>query len=82
MVFRALGITPSNELTWSVGTRIATMYAREYGVQPPKDNRPKTNGPGSHCFALYPESWVERIKEIILAEQKAEQSQGDLFGEP
>ncbi len=80
MVFRALGITPSNELSWSVGSRVATIYAREYGCQPPKDNRPKTSGAGSHCFAIYPDTWAPMIRQIILAEKAAEDSQLDMFG--
>ena len=78
-VFRSKGVNPTNEESWAVGTRIATMYADEYGEQPPKDNRPKTNGQGSHCFALYPPSWFKRIAAVIDEVTAFRRNQGDLF---
>jgi len=78
-VFAALDVHPSPSVSWSVGTQVANMYALEYGAQPPKDNRPKTYGGGSHCFALYPPFWRERIERVIRATVEAAKSQGDLF---
>lgn len=80
-VFAAMGINPNPSVSWSVGSQVATMYANQYGEQPPKDNRPKTNGQGSHCFALYPYSWREKIEEVIAMTQAADDSQLGLFGE-
>jgi len=78
-VFGALGITPTNSQSWSVGSRVQAEYAREFGEQPPKDNRPKTGGAGSHCFALYPSTWHPRIAAIIRSIVAFERSQGDMF---
>jgi len=79
-VFRSLGIDPEPRLSWSVGSRIATMYKERYGDQPPKDNRPKTSGAGTHCFAIYPDDWRAEIEAEILAHEVARKNQGDLFG--
>lgn len=78
-VFSALGITPSPAVSWSVGTRMANAHAAEFGEQPPKDNRPKTSGSGSHCFALYPVDWQPRIEKVIRETVQQERDQGDLF---
>lgn len=78
-VFAAMGIVPSCAVAWSVGAQMAAIYAEEFGEQPPKDNRPKTSGSGSHCFALYPPTWAGRIEEVIRASVAAERMQLDLF---
>jgi len=64
-VFDALGVKPQREQSWSVGGRVAAMYRSEMGHEPPKENRPKTDGKGSHCFAIYPLSWFERIALVV-----------------
>lgn len=78
-VARALGVELSNRAAWSVGAEMAARYVSEFGEQPPKDNRPKTRGGGSHCFALYPSTWEPVIRKAI--EQHIEQAkhQGTLF---
>ncbi len=75
-VFKARGLTPSNSEAWSVGLSIQAAYRRRYGKQPPKENRPKTNGGGTHCFAVYPPSWRKKIDEAIdlLAVEAAKQA--------
>jgi hypothetical protein len=47
--------------------------------QPPKGNRPKTNAPGTHCFALYPQSWKSRIEAVIRARVSYRNQQASLF---
>lgn len=79
-VFSALGVEPGPSLSWSVGSRVATMYRDEFGEQPPKDNRPKTGGGGTHCFAIYPDSWYGRIATVITETSDLQRRQGDLFG--
>lgn len=79
-VFAAMGITPTNEQSWSVGNRMQNLYKLEHDEQPPKDNRPKSSGHGSHCFALYPAEWRPKIEAEIRKLVAAERSQGDLFG--
>lgn len=79
-VFRDLGvIAPSPALSWSVGSRIATKWSDVNGEQPEKGLRPKTNGGGTHCFALYPESWRKIIESEIRQAIEIERSQLDLF---
>lgn len=78
-VARSIGITMSNAAAWSVGSLMASRYAETFGEQPPKDNRPKTNGSGSHCFALYPATWREQIEAAIRSAVDIERAQPDLF---
>jgi len=77
--FRALRVEPNKHVTWSVGDAVANKYVDEYGYQPPKVLRPKTNAGGSHCFALYPSKWIPIIDRIILAHGVEAQRQGELF---
>jgi hypothetical protein len=41
------------------------MFTDIFGALPLKVNRPKRYGPGSHCFAVYPPSWYERIALVV-----------------
>tara|TARA_R110000751_G_scaffold291900_1_gene399104 strand:- start:438 stop:692 length:255 start_codon:yes stop_codon:yes gene_type:complete len=77
--FRALRVEPKKHVTWSVGDAVAHKYVAEFGYQPPKVLRPKTNSKGSHCFALYPATWIPVIDRIILAHKVETQRQGELF---
>ena len=78
-VFRSLNIVPEPSVSWSVGAQMATLYKQRHGEQPPKDNRPKTSGGGTHCFAIYPRSWEREIAAAILAHEQARKEQQDLF---
>jgi hypothetical protein len=78
-VFKALGVEPTPAQAWSVGARMAAQYQEAFGIQPPKDNRPKTNGPGSHCFALYPPNWRGRIEAEIKTVVDLDKRQAALF---
>lgn len=80
-VFKSMGIHPTPKQSWSVGLRVVNMWIKEHGEQPPKENRPKTNGPGVHCFALYPANWQKRIEQVIKDQIEFERKQGDLFGD-
>jgi hypothetical protein len=64
-VIRDMGVEVTNELTWSVGARMREMWRDEHGDLPEKGLRPKTAGPGSHCFAVYPEHWRQRIVAVV-----------------
>ena len=79
-VCRAIGVQPEKRLMWSVGMIMQARYAEENGRQPPKDNRPKTNGEGVHCFALYPPDWFDAIADTIREQQYEAEKQIDLFG--
>jgi hypothetical protein len=72
-VFRSMGIEPNKRYTWEIGAQLQRIYFQEHGHQPPKDNRPKTGGGGSHCFALYPANYFDRIASMIR-ESGAEKS--------
>jgi len=80
-VFKAMNIEPRPEWTWAVGDRLQKMYASEFGTQPPKELRTKTAGGGSHCFAVYPYEWFDRIKGVIAVIAKEGDSQQALFDE-
>lgn len=77
--FYALRVEPEKHATWAVGDAVMHKYVDEYGCQPPKVLRPKTNDGGSHCFAIYPVEWVSVIDGIILAHSAEAQRQGELF---
>ena len=76
-----MGATLSNRQAWSLGTALATEHQHRYGLQPPKELRPKTSGSGSHCFATYPRSWIPLIRKAIIASTSEQQKQPPLFSE-
>ena len=59
------GTEKGKELAWRAGALVREAWLAEVGAYPPKGNRQKTSGRGSHCFALYPSSWVERVDGIV-----------------
>ncbi len=78
-VCRRIGIEPTSSLTWAVGAIVRDIYERRYGCLPEKDLRTKTNGPGSHCFAIYPESFASIIECEIRRQDCENQRQYELF---
>ena len=66
---KALGLeqgTPTgNELAWRAGAAVRERWRAATGEYPPKGNRPKTSGHGSHCFALYPDAWAGQIDDVV-----------------
>ena len=78
-VFRALGLDPTPPHTWSAGARLRQAYLAETGHLPHKDNRQKTSGGGSHCFAIYPPIWWLRARKIVIATNPARNPQQSLF---
>jgi hypothetical protein len=82
-VFRALHLEPTKQHTWEAGARTRDAWATlTKGHLPPKDNRQKTNQSGSHCFALYPQTFRPYMEAIIRATQPHPARQGDLFRRP
>jgi hypothetical protein len=49
----------------AIGAAVAAAWEWQTGTPPLKDLRNKKKGPGSHCFALYPEAFRPRIELII-----------------
>jgi hypothetical protein len=82
-VFRAMGIPPVKDDTWSISRKTAAIFRDEHGEYPPTEYRDKTNGSGQHQMAVYaPHPWFGRIRALILEAKEVERQQGDLFGEP
>ena len=68
-VCEEIGVKPDSWLTWPVGNRIKNLWKDKTGNLPPKELRKKTNGKGSHCFAVYPLSMKAEI-EIAIKDVK------------
>jgi hypothetical protein len=78
-VFIDLGFEPIPEDTWEVGAAVRELYKSITGQSPMLELRKKTNGPGSHCFAVYPPSWRSKIEEIVRSVAKRQDNQLKLF---
>lgn len=78
-VFRDMRLDPSPHLAWTVGAAVRRLYEARHGELPPKALRTKSSGAGSHCFAVYPESWRAEIERVISEHNPATSPQGDLF---
>lgn len=78
-VMRGMGIEPTSELSWSIGSAVRDEYERTYGSAPVKALRPMTSGPGTHCFALYPMEFLPSIRAIIAGHQTEAARQQSLF---
>jgi len=66
-VCHELGVAPERRLTLAVGRTIANEYRSRYGMPPRYELRTKTRSKGTHCFAVYPPEWRERITRLIGA---------------
>lgn len=62
-----LGLSPidNSTLNWAAGDRLQAAYAKVHGDQPDKELRRKTRGGGSHCFAAYPDWFLETMDGIL-----------------
>jgi hypothetical protein len=78
--FALLGIVPESKVSWSVGSRVAAMWREEHGEEPRKELRAKTHGAGTHCMAVYPQSWRKRIERVIKESSEMYAMQADMFG--
>jgi len=65
--------------SWTIGSMVRDEWVRQFATLPDKELRGKTKGAGSHCFAVYPESFVPVIDEIIDKFKLMSAKQGDLF---
>lgn len=79
-VFRELGLEPVPSATWAVGAAVRDEFYSRFGMLPQKALRPKTDGPGSHCFAVYPEEWRPIIEEKARSIAVEAAKQPDMFG--
>jgi hypothetical protein len=78
-VCRELRVEPTSALTWPVGDAVRGAFEERFGRPPVKALRQKTKGGGSHCFAVYPETFRGVIRAIILSHQAEKARQPDLF---
>ena len=78
-VVRSAGFEQDTSINTRVGLQLQALFFKEYGHQPPKENAPKTNGPGVHCFAHYPPDYRDRIVKLLEAEHAFKARQGQLF---
>jgi len=80
---RYQGALPTQRVAWLIGAKVRDAYVDTYGTLPPKALRQKTTGPGSHCFALYPDEFrpiaARIIRAILVAEAAAVAAQPPLF---
>ena len=78
-VAEQIGVELDDEMAWSVGAKIASAWEWQTGTPPLKDLRSKKNGGGSHCFALYPPAFVDRMRLIIRGYRPPNADQMNLF---
>lgn len=78
-VIKEMGIEPTPELTWTAGPLIRNLYEKKEGRVPEKALRAKTNGGGSHCFAIYPDWMKDTIRVVVLGLERRKSDQGDFF---
>lgn len=79
-VARSMGLSLPKETAWAIGTAMANAYKQDNnGTVVPKELREKTNGSGSHCFAVYPLSYVPRIRQAIEQAGVEQDRQGNLL---
>ena len=56
-----------NQLAWIVGARARDAWAGANKSPPDLELRRKSCGIGSHCFAIYPPTWMALIDDVISA---------------
>jgi len=64
-VIRQLGFEPERKLSWACGDATRNRYIEDYGYPPQKLLRKKTNGLGTHCFAVYPHAFLPVAKDVV-----------------
>jgi len=77
-VAKANGWELSNRQAWQAGDLLRRAWRTAVGTDPVKDLRTKKIGIGSHCFALYPPQWRERIERAIRSVRPDEAAQASL----
>ena len=64
-VFRDLDFEPVPEDTWEAGALMRDLYTEMVDEPPALELRRKTNGPGTHCFAVYPPGWRDKAEDVV-----------------
>ena len=78
-VLRSMKIEITPALSWSVGAKVRERYRALTTRDPEKELRKKTDGAGSHCFAVYPETMRPEIERIIRDHATTAAAQASLF---
>jgi hypothetical protein len=78
-VGKEMNFSLEKNVAWAVGAAVRDLYQNRYGELPKKRLRRKTNGGGSHCFAVYPEHMRQSIEQIIRMHEVEVSRQGSLF---
>jgi hypothetical protein len=74
-----MGVVLTNEQAWAIGAAVQRRWEEHHGTLPVKELRPKKNGPGSHCFAVYPPPYHPLIRDLIRAINPDTSPQGRLL---
>ena len=74
-----LGVETDKHQRWEIGAAVREKYKTLYGELPEKELRRKTDGLGSHCFAVYPEHFTSIIDSMIGQYKLQQEKQLDLF---
>lgn len=80
-MFASLGMRPTARQSWMAGAAARQRWKEIHGDLPDKALRTKTSGKGSHCFAVYQDSWRDTLAKIVRrVSPRADERQPDLFG--
>lgn len=78
-VARDMNLVLDDRQAWKAGSLVESGWKWAVGTPPVKDLRRKKSGTGSHCFALYPPQWRERIERAIRTFGGSQDAQLKLF---
>lgn len=77
---QALGLTATKSERWAIGAAVRQRWLDLKGQLPEKALRSKTAGNGgSHCFAVYPDSFIPEADPVIQGICKNRAAQKTLF---
>jgi hypothetical protein len=75
-IYKEMHITVDQRTAWTIGNEVKEQWIAAKGYLPDKELRPKSNGKGTHVLAVYPEEWLERIKDVIRYHKSTPNRQG------
>lgn len=74
-----MGLVLTDDQATAVGSAVQRRWQHNTGTPPVKELRPKKNGPGSHCFGIYPPPYHPLIEDLIRAMDPDTNPQGRLL---
>tara|TARA_Y100000310_G_C20369726_1_gene662951 strand:- start:17 stop:313 length:297 start_codon:yes stop_codon:yes gene_type:complete len=72
----------TKRLAWAAGNLCRHRWQEMTGTLPTKELRQKTTGEGSHCFAVYPNTFRPEMRRVLVSLQAADDEQLRLFDDP